>query len=218
MPERERDDPKAAATSATGSPSGRVTSKSLLERVRSNDSAAWSRLVHLYRPLVYYWCNRSGLHATDADDVHQEVFQAAARSLADFRHDQPGDTFRGWLRGITRNMLREHFRRQQRQPQAAGGSAALLHLQGLAGQEEHAAPLPDESDPPDELNGLYRRALELVRSEFEEKTWQAFWQVAVDGRSPADVAKDLGVTSAAVRQAKSRILRRLKAEVGDLAD
>jgi RNA polymerase sigma-70 factor (ECF subfamily) len=39
---------------------------------------------------------------------------------------------------------------------------------------------------------------------------------AVEGRDPVSVAESLGVTTAAVRQAKSRVLRRLKQEMGEL--
>ncbi len=58
--------------------------------------------------------------------------------------------------------------------------------------------------------------LELVRREFEERTWHAFWQTVAEGRPSADVAADLGVTPAAVRKARSRVLHRLKEEFGDL--
>jgi RNA polymerase sigma-70 factor (ECF subfamily) len=45
-----------------------------------------------------------------------------------------------------------------------------------------------------------------------------FWRTAVDQESAPDVAAAFGTTSAAVRQAKSRILRRLKQVVGDLPE
>ena len=186
---------------------GRVTSLSLLQKARANDQDAWRRLIHLYRPLVLFWASRGGLRADDAEDVAQEVFQAASAGLASFHRDRPGDTFRGWLRGITRNLMLLHFRKIGRNPQAAGGSDAHLML------NEIPTPFPD--DPPEELGQLYRRALELVRDEFEERTWQAFWLTVVEGRSPLAVAGELHVTPAAVRQAKSRVLRRLKHEVGD---
>src|SRR5262245_59054250 len=51
---------------------------------------------------------------------------------------------------------------------------------------------------------------------FEERTWQAFWRAAVDGQAPAVIAEDLDVTPAAVRKARSRVLHRLRQEVGDL--
>jgi RNA polymerase sigma-70 factor (ECF subfamily) len=75
--------------------------------------------------------------------------------------------------------------------------------------------LPDE-DAPGEVQGLYHRALEQVRCEFEERTWQMFWQTLVEDKSAADVAAALGVTSAAVRKARSRVLHRLREEMGGL--
>jgi len=63
---------------------------------------------------------------------------------------------------------------------------------------------------------LRLRALELIRAEFEDRTWQAFWRVTVDGQPTKDVAQELGVTPSAVRLAKSRVLRRLREELGDL--
>ena len=45
-----------------------------------------------------------------------------------------------------------------------------------------------------------------------------FWLTAVEDRKPADVAARFGVTPAAVRKAKLRVLRRLREEIGDLLD
>jgi RNA polymerase sigma-70 factor (ECF subfamily) len=63
---------------------------------------------------------------------------------------------------------------------------------------------------------LYLRALEQVRGHFDERTWQAFWLTAIDGRSPTDLAGELGMTAGNIRQAKSRVLRRIRQELGDL--
>ena len=57
-----------------------------------------------------------------------------------------------------------------------------------------------------------------MRGEFEDRTWQMFWLTAVEDREPADVAAGFGVTPVAVRKAKSRVLRRLREEIGDLLD
>jgi RNA polymerase sigma-70 factor (ECF subfamily) len=67
----------------------------------------------------------------------------------------------------------------------------------------------------DDVGGLYRRAMELIRTEFEEQTWRAFLRVTVEGQSPRDVAVDLGMTPNAVYIAKSRVLCRLREELGD---
>jgi RNA polymerase sigma-70 factor (ECF subfamily) len=187
------------------------TSQTLLERARRQDEQAWRGLLHLYGPLVLRWCAHRGVVGPDADDLSQEVFQAVAARLADFRRDRPGDTFRGWLRNITRNKLADYFRRRQGQPQAQGGSDAQRQLQDVAKPE-----LPEDSAT--DLGELYHRALELVKGEFEVRSWQAFWRTVVEGQATDEVAADLGVTPAAVRKARSRILLRLRQETGDLID
>ena len=112
--------------------SGQKTPLSLLERARTNDADAWRRLVELYRPLVLFWCARAGVDPTDAEDVAQGVLVAAAAGLDRFHHDRPGDTFRGWLRAITRNQVLLHVRRNHGRPQAVGGSDAWQNLQAVA--------------------------------------------------------------------------------------
>ena len=187
-------------------PSG-TTPLSLLERARARQPEAWRQLVDLYRPLVLFWCGRQGVPAADREDVAQEVFAAAAAGLDTFHRDRPGDTFRGWLRAITRNLSRAYFRRTSREARAVDG--------GVLRNIPDPAPPPDD-DEEAEVGQLYRRALDLVRGDFEPRTWEVFWLTVVEGRSPAALAKELGVTPGAVRQAKLRVLRRLKEEVGDV--
>jgi RNA polymerase sigma-70 factor (ECF subfamily) len=181
------------------------TSLTLLQRLRANEPEAWRIMVGLYTPLVHHWCGRRGVRGADAEDVAQEVFRVAAAGLDRFRRERAGDSFRAWLRGITRNVLLQHFRRAERQPQASGGTDALLRISEIPEDDS----CPDEEDP-SELDALRRRALELVRAQVEERTWQAFWLVAVEGEEPADVAARLGVTPNAIRMSKSRVLRRLR--------
>ena len=203
------------ATGSKGSQGSLRSSLSLLARVQANDAAAWDRLVALYAPLVLAWCRRWDLQDQDAADVFQEVFQAVASHIATFHRDRPGDTFRGWLRTITGNKVRDHFRRLGRDPQGAGGTDALSRLNQLP------APLPSSENVPAESSddgGLFRHALELIRDQFEERTWQAFWRTAVDGCAAKDVAADLGMSPGAVRVAKSRVLQRLREELGDLIE
>jgi RNA polymerase sigma-70 factor (ECF subfamily) len=187
------------------------TSLSLLERARAADAEAWSRLFHLYRPLVCHWCRRGGVAGADLEDLVQEVFSAAALGLTRFRHDRPGDTFRGWLYGITRNQVLMYFRRNAGKVRGQGGSEAREQL-----LQVHDPTPPGDADEAAELKHVYRRALELIRGDFEERTWQAFWLTVIDGRSPAALTDELGLSLESIRQAKSRVLRRLRQELGDV--
>lgn len=188
------------------------TSSSLIHRVKDGDSDAWRRLVKLYGPAVYVWCRQSGLNTHDAADVVQDTFLAVAGHLARFRRERPEDSFRGWLFTITRNKVRDHYRRLNESVQAQGGTAA----------EKMLAQIPELLSGDSQLQPtggfIERRALELIQAEFEQRTWQAFWQTAVDGRGATEVAAELTMTKHAVRQAKYRVLRRLRQELDGLLD
>jgi RNA polymerase sigma-70 factor (ECF subfamily) len=199
--------------SGQGSHPSSATSRSLLARVQADEPQAWDRLVTLYAPLVHHWCRSRGLQDQDAADVFQDVFQAVVAHVGGFRKEGEGDTFRGWLRRITQNKLHDHFRRRGGEARGVGGSSAA---QRMAQIPEPAAAELATGDV--EESALFARALELIRAEFEERTWAAFWGTAVEGRSAKDVGDDLAMTAGAVRVAKSRALRRLREELGDLID
>jgi RNA polymerase sigma-70 factor (ECF subfamily) len=199
-------------SSGGGSQPSTTTSRSLLERVRANEAEAWNRLVTLYAPLVFRWCRGWDLREQDAADIFQEVFQSVAAHIGAFRKERPGDTFRGWLRTITRNKIHDHFRRLGREPEGVGGTDAQARLAQLP-----APPPLDEgsrSDEPD-ARGLVHRTLALIRPEFAERTWQAFWRTAIEGRPAPEVAAELSMSAGAVRVAKCRVLQRLREELGE---
>ena len=189
-------------------------SSTLLDRVRAQRPEAWERLVDLYGPVVYRWCRQSALGPEDAADVVQEVFTAVAAHVDQFRRDRPGDSFGGWLHSITRNKIRDVYRRRQGKPEARGGTDARQQLAEIGGPTEPSDPSAACEDGLDAW--LSRRGLELVRAEFENRTWEAFWRTAVEGHAPAHVAEDLGMSVQAVYKAKSRVLRRLRQELGGL--
>ena len=193
-----------------------ATSKSLLDRMRAGDQESWRRCVRLDGPLVYSWCLRAGLASEDAGDVCQEVFRTTSSKLHLFRRDRPGDSFRKWLKTVTQNHARDHQRRNRKQPVARGGTTAMLDLAARPAEMELVAFEESDAEQALERQHILRSAAELVRAEFEDATWKAFWQSAVEGRATADVAADLGISANAVRIAKSRVRARLSTELAEL--
>ena len=91
-------------------------------------------------------------------------------------------------------------------------------MQGLL--EQQPAPLADDSA---EWDAEYERRLfawaaEQVRADFQDRTWQAFWQTAVEGRPARQVGEAIGMSAGAVYVARSRVLARLKEEVQRLRE
>jgi RNA polymerase sigma-70 factor (ECF subfamily) len=189
------------------------TRLSLLQRAKLNDAGAWREFVDLYGPLIAHWCRRCGLDAHAAADGMQETFASVATSLGQFTPTPETGSFRAWLWTITRRRVIDQLRRAARSPQPRGGSTNADALHAVID------PLTVPEDEPSgdiELRDLTSRALEQVRHEFEPRTWQAFWRSVVDGLPTDAVASELDVSEASVRQSRSRILRRLRQQLGDL--
>lgn len=205
--------PKDLSERGRGRGQDSATSSTLLELAKEGNERAWQRLVFLYTPLVRWWCQRHGVRQPqDAEDLTQEVFRTVAGKLDGFAKGPTG-SFRSWLYTITRYKAGDHYRRQHDQPGAVGGSDA--HAQ-LANLPDTAADSVVEAEDATERTIFVRRALELVRPEFQPQTWEAAWRVVVEGRSPADVAAELGLSDGGVRTAKSRVLARLRRILADL--
>jgi RNA polymerase sigma-70 factor (ECF subfamily) len=190
-------------------------STSLLVDLRRGNADAWRRWTYLFGPVVHDWCRAAGLQEQDAADVAQEVFAAVMAGLANFRRDQPGATFRGWLWTVTRNKVRDFWRRRGQQPQGAGGSEAQLRLAELPEELSEDGSRAVETT---RGSGFFQRALELIENNFEYRTWQAFWRTTIDEQPATEVAAALGMSAGAVYVAKSRVLARLREELGELIE
>lgn len=188
------------------------------------DDEAWARLIQLCGRPVYARCRRASIPPQDVEDVGNEVFFDVSRGIRGFRRDRPGDTFRGWLAQIARRRIADYWRRQQHTAEgtANGGSAARERLGDIPdGHESAEVPgsrvLPQTADADDGLrDDLRRQALKLIESRFERQTWQACWLVVMERRPAEAVAEKLGITVNAVRVAKSRVMKELREEFGDL--
>jgi RNA polymerase sigma-70 factor (ECF subfamily) len=192
-----------------------LPSSSLILRLTEREPEAWQRFLHLYGPLVYSWCRgRWGLAPADAADLLQEVLLRVLEALPQYR----GGNFVAWLKRITDTRVLNHLQRHAER--GAGGSDAQQQFAEVADPRtlsypgELAAPGPDAVGP-EALGGVLRRALDCLRPSFAGGTWEAFWQVSVVGRDPADVAHDLGKSANAVYIANSRVLARLRALLGE---
>jgi RNA polymerase sigma-70 factor (ECF subfamily) len=188
-----------------------TTSVTLLERVRQrDDQAAWERFVALYTPLLYRWAQRAGLPDQDAADLVQDVLVVLMKELPEFEYDVARKNFRGWLKTITVNKCRERLRRRAPVVGPGGDADSLGDLQDVEQL--------DEFWETEYQQHLVRKALEVMRTEFEPKTWQACWEHTVNDKSAAEVGRELGMSEAAVYVSKSRVLRRLRQELAGLLD
>jgi RNA polymerase sigma-70 factor (ECF subfamily) len=190
------------------------TSLSLLDTLRNSaDEAAWTRLVELYSPLIHGWLRRQGMQQ-DAEDVTQDVLTVVVRRLSEFERAPRTGAFRAWLRTITVNCLRAHWRRQKNKPIAGGRDSVAELINQLEDPASHVSKLWDAEHD----RHVTRYLLESIKPRFSEQTWKAFTRVALDEAKAQDVAAELGMSENAVFIAKSRVLSALRQQGCGLID
>ena len=166
----------------------------------------WKQLLDVYGPLLRGWLARSGVANADHDDLIQEALMVVVHRVGEFEHRGPG-AFRAWLRSILANHMLKYFR--DRPP-----SSPSIDLEAVAAVDSVLGKVWDREH--DEY--LAARALRIVEGDFAPATWAAFKRHVLHGRPVNEVARELGVSVNSVLIAKSRVLKRVRAELGGLVN
>ena len=191
------------------------TSVNLLARIQSGEKAAWHRLMTLYAPLIRFWCNQWGVAEIDLDDVIQEVWLVLGPRLGSYRPNA-GCSFPHWSGSHTARPQEWYRRRSYQLAEAEGGSDAALHFQQIEDEIDTDA-LTDPGEIAESKALLSAGALAIARRVRRPDL------EGVPGRRDRRAFRDRrgrrsGLTAAAVRMAKCRVLGRLRQELGELIE
>ena len=188
------------------------TSVSLLDRLKvaRPDASDWNRLHGIYLPLIRRWLGRVPGLGDESADLAQEVLVVVFREVPRFDRQREG-SFRAWLRQVTVNRIRTYCRKRHRRP-IVGLDPADGFLERLSDPTDDLARERDR----DHDKHVVDKLLAVVQPDFTPATWEAFERFGVDGVPAGIVAEELGLSENAVILAKSRVLKRLREEAGDL--
>lgn len=190
------------------------TNFTLIARMkRRSDELAWQEFVGAYEPFLLRMMQRRGFSGHDARDIVQQVFLSMCRSLDQWNPDGGHGSFRRWLSGVARNVMFKFLRSRHRHPAGQGGSDFLTRIAEIPVPPDQSGELQREYD-----RELFLFAAEQVRREFREQSWSAFWRTAVDGRDPAEVARELNVERGSVYMSRSRIMARIRQKIAELGE
>ena len=182
------------------------TSASMLLRLRADGTldrqVGWNDFSKMYGSVIAGFARNAGAKPQEVDDILQDVMLGFFKQSRVFEYDPAKGRFRGYLKRITLNAIRDRYRRKR-----------------------PSVGLPESYDPPageSELNAawdrewtehLLRRALEKVKINIQPKTLEAFERYGVRGEPVASVAKDLDMSEASIRHAKMRVLDQMRQEI-----
>jgi len=168
--------------------------------------------VNRYSPTVFEWCRRNSLQDSDAADVTQQVLLKLVTTMQSFEYDQHRGTFRGWLKTVTENAVKDLGRQWQRRNVKVAGDTITSDLLNSICDPTALNQLTEQ------IEAQYREevlneAKNQVKSRVKPATWEAWYRTAVDQHKVADVAVEVGMTVSEVYVAKSRVNKMLREEV-----
>ncbi len=183
------------------------TQPSIFSRLRASpESSEWETFCDRYSPVVFSVAVAHGLAEPDARDTVQEVLLRLYKNMEQFRYDPARGRFRNYLYTITLNVVRAQLADRARR-------AAPLDPAHL-----YAVHNPKEIWEREWRANELRTGLQAVADEIEPKTFQAFQLFVLEEWPTEKVARFLGLSRQSVYQAKSRVIRKLRAHLTDTED
>ena len=170
----------------------------LLTMAMGGDVDAFNRLVAIHQNAVYGFAMSLTRQHALADDVTQETFISAFRSITKMR----GGNFRAWLLRIARNKAYDHFRRQNRRRESSVDEDDAPFL----------ATLTDDNPSPHAVavNSELREALEHCVGGLSDEHREVIVLIDVQGQSYDDASAVCGVNIGTVKSRLNRARRRVR--------
>ena len=170
-----------------------------VRRVLDGDVNAFEQLMHAHEKTVYNLALRALGNPQDAEDVTQEAFLKAYRSLSSFRGDSK---FSVWLYRIVSNLCLDFLRARSRRPSQ---SLTVEDDEGEVGELE----IPDEHFSPEKLldRKLTRESVQRGLASLPDDARQILLLRELKGLSYEEIADVLDLEPGTV---KSRIFRARK--------
>lgn len=190
------------------------TRHSLLLQLQNRSDDAWREFLEIYEQAIFRYCRKRGLQDADARDVTQEVLAAVDKRVTTWNADPAKGTFRGWLFRVARNIAINRVHERSRHAAASGDTNVAKML----------SEIPDkDADQSTAFWNEYRSALmhwaaEQVRPQVNENSWLSFWQTAIQGKSPQQVARELNTTVGNVYTSKCRVFSKIRKFIDELDD
>lgn len=157
----------------------------LIARCREADGAAFDALYARHAPRVMAYLLRSGFARCDADDLTQETFLRAYKSLETF--DAERGTFGPWLGAVARNVARRHWSRRK-QPEHFDPDLAEDIFACPGGRAEDLAMANEQCQ-------AVRDCVESLPAELQQMVRLRY----VEGRTTRGVGRALDMPEATVR-------------------
>jgi RNA polymerase sigma-70 factor, ECF subfamily len=186
---------------------GRDDDTEAVARARAGDADAFRRLVERHSHNVFRLAYRMTRNEHDAEDVVQETFLRAYRSLHRF---EDRSHFGSWIYRITANCAYDSLRARERRQEATEPVTTDDAADGPV------ARMPSREPAPDRLvfGGEIRRRVALAMGRMSALEKSAFTLRHLQGMSIKEIGRALDLDASAAKQSVFRAVRKMRDALG----
>ncbi|MGE3181082.1 MAG: RNA polymerase sigma factor [Phycisphaerae bacterium] len=184
-----------------------TTRPSLLIRIRDrSDEAAWRAFDAIYRPMLLRFAKAHHLPDAEAEDVAQHCLSAFNRKLDEFEYDRGRGRFKGWLRTLVNNRVRNLWR-DRRNVAALNGTDELT---------------PDLQEQPDQaferiwMEEHLWHCLRELQTEVDPGTFAAYEAYVLKQEPAEQICARLGISRGNLHTIKWRLTERVAVKMREL--
>lgn len=181
------------------------TDPELVQQALEGDREAFGKLVERHRRTVYALALQRGFQAAEAEDVAQDVFIKAYRSLTALKDRT---LFEHWLYGIAAHVMADAARARRRRDREQSASDELLN--GVAREDENVPPHDRATVGLSEDTAQVLGAMSALSEEHRVVVTLRY----LHGLSPKDIAERLREPRGTVRSRIHHALLHLQKALG----
>ena len=191
------------------------TRATLIQRLKDwQDQSSWQDFFDTYWKLIYGTATKSGLTASEAQDVVQETMISVAKHMPSFKYDPAIGSFKTWLLNMTRWRITDQLRK--RGPFIASHSASDGTATGTRTVDKVVDPMNQDLDALWNVEwekNLLNAAIAKVKRQLDPQKFQIFDLYVNKQWTPQKVATTFGISVDQVYLAKHRTMDLIKKEV-----
>lgn len=183
--------------------------ETLVAKAQNGDQSAFMILIEKYKPRILGTASRFGRDPEEVRDLAQEISVELWRGIRGFNRSAP---FEHWLSRVATNLCLRFLRRNYRR--------RSMEVVGTATNDadDRAAELPDEAAPRLREAAEARELLALAMARLSAKDALVITLKEVEGRSLAEIARDLGWREGTVKVRAHRARARLRKILEDMGE
>ena len=188
-----------------------TTRLTILNKIKNGEGVAWEEFNETYRKLIFLRASDRGLMESEKEDLLQNVMLSLFKYDSVLHYDATKGRFRDYLKKIIDRQAFSLIRKRKKEV----SFQTIIEDVSISSEDYNKA---EQSWDEEWREHLLTEAMEIARAEVSPVTYNIFFLLTRENKTPEEVSAELNVSMESVYVAKHRFIKRLKPIFKSLED